>query len=76
MQEVARLGEDVQLVLALHLADYEGFVEPVGAGQEEELGAGAGEEFVAEITEPGWPEGLGGREGREPAVGCGCGCCC
>ena len=46
---MAGVGEDVQLVLALHLGDHEGFVEPVGAGEEEELGAGAVEEVGAEV---------------------------
>lgn len=64
-----RLGEDLELVLALHLADHEVLVETVGAGEEEELGAGAGEEFDAEVAEPGWPEGLGGGEGGAPGVG-------
>jgi hypothetical protein len=61
VQKVAGVGEDVQLVLALHLGDHEGFVEPVGAGEEEKLGGVAGvEEFGAEVGEPAGPEGLGG----------------
>ncbi len=67
---MAGLGEDLQLVLALHLADHQCFVETVGAGQEEELGAAAGEELVAEVLEPGGPKGFGRGERCEPGVGC------
>ena len=68
MQEMSRVGEDVELILSLHLADHEVLVETVGAGEEEELGASAGEEFGAEVLEPGRPEALGWYQGGAPGV--------
>ncbi len=70
VHEVSRLGEDVQLVLALHLGDGEVGVETVGAGEEEQLGAAAEQELGAQPAEPGRPEGL--REGERGAPGVGC----
>jgi hypothetical protein len=58
VHKVPRVGENLQLVLALHLADHQFFVETVRTGEEEELGTPAAEELGAEVLEPSGPEGL------------------
>jgi hypothetical protein len=59
MDEMSSIGKDLQLIFPLHLTDHEFFVEAVGPGEKEELGASAVEEFLAQVLEPGRPKGLG-----------------
>ena len=71
MHKMPHLGNDQQLVLSLHLANHQLLIQPVSAGQDEQLAAGGLEELSAEADEPALPEGLRRGQVRAPAPGAG-----
>lgn len=66
LNEMARFGEDLELIFPLHLADHQLLIQSICAGQQEEFTAARLQELPTEADEPVFPEGLRGGEVGSP----------